>query len=255
MNTSAPTPARILLVTGGSRGIGAATAVHAARSGWDVAINYTRDAQAAETVAGAVRALGRRALVVQADVAEEAQVLAMFAAVDANLGPVTGLVNNAGVVDLPARVDEMSLQRLQRMWAINITGTFVCTREALKRMSRRHGGPGGAIVNLSSAAARLGAPSQYVDYAASKGAIDTFTLGLAREVAAEGVRVNGVRPGIIDTDIHASGGLPDRAAQMAPSVPLQRAGTSQEVAAAIVWLLSDEASYATGTIIDVTGGR
>ena len=255
MNTSAPTPARILLVTGGSRGIGAATAVHAARSGWDVAINYTRDAQAAETVAGAVRALGRRALVVQADVAEEAQVLAMFAAVDAALGPVTGLVNNAGVVDLPARVDEMSLQRLQRMWAINITGTFVCTREALKRMSRRHGGPGGAIVNLSSAAARLGAPNQYVDYAASKGAIDTFTLGLAREVAAEGVRVNGVRPGIIDTDIHASGGLPHRAAQMAPSVPLQRAGTSQEVAAAIVWLLSDEASYATGTIIDVTGGR
>ena len=255
MSTSAPTPARILLVTGGSRGIGAATAVHAARAGWDVAINYTRDAQAAEAVAGEVRALGRRALVVQADVADEAQVLAMFAAVDAALGPMTGLVNNAGVVDLPARVDEMSLQRLQRMWAINITGTFVCTREALKRMSRRHGGPGGAIVNLSSAAARLGAPNQYVDYAASKGAIDTFTLGLAREVAAEGVRVNGVRPGIIDTDIHASGGLPDRAAQMAPSVPLQRAGTSQEVAAAIVWLLSDEASYATGTIIDVTGGR
>jgi NAD(P)-dependent dehydrogenase (short-subunit alcohol dehydrogenase family) len=255
MSTSARIPARILLVTGGSRGIGAATAVHAARAGWDVAINYTRDAQAAEAVAGEVRALGRRALVVQADVADEAQVLAMFTAVDAALGPVTGLVNNAGVVDLPARVDEMSLQRLQRMWAINITGTFVCTREALKRMSRRHGGPGGAIVNLSSAAARLGAPNQYVDYAASKGAIDTFTLGLAREVAAEGVRVNGVRPGIIDTDIHASGGLPDRAAQMAPSVPLQRAGTSQEVAAAIVWLLSDEASYATGTIIDVTGGR
>ena len=255
MSTSAPTPARILLVTGGSRGIGAATAVHAARAGWDVAINYTRDAQAAEAVAGEVRALGSRALVVQADVADEAQVLAMFAAVDAALGPVTGLVNNAGVVDLPARVDEMSLQRLQRMWAINITGTFVCTREALKRMSRRHGGPGGAIVNLSSAAARLGAPNQYVDYAASKGAIDTFTLGLAREVAAEGVRVNGVRPGIIDTDIHASGGQPDRAAQMAPSVPLQRAGTSEEVAAAIVWLLSDEASYATGTIIDVTGGR
>jgi NAD(P)-dependent dehydrogenase (short-subunit alcohol dehydrogenase family) len=168
---------------------------------------------------------------------------------------VTGLVNNAGIVDLPARVDEMSLQRLQRMWAVNITGSFVCAREALKRMSRRHGGPGGAIVNLSSAAARLGSPNQYVDYAASKGAIDTFTLGLAREVAAEGVRVNGVRPGIIDTDIHASGGQPDRAAQMAPSVPLQRAGTSEEVAAAIVWLLSDEASYATGTTIDVTGGR
>ena len=218
-------------------------------------MNYSRDAAAAATVADEVRALGRRAMVVQADVADEAQVLAMFAAVDASLGRVTGLVNNAGIVDLPARVDEMSLQRLQRMWAVNITGSFVCAREALKRMSRRHGGPGGAIVNLSSAAARLGSPNQYVDYAASKGAIDTFTLGLAREVAAEGVRVNGVRPGIIDTDIHASGGQPDRAAQMAPSVPLQRAGTSEEVAAAIVWLLSDEASYATGTTIDVTGGR
>ncbi|MCE2689209.1 MAG: SDR family oxidoreductase [Rubrivivax sp.] len=255
MSTSAVTPTRILLVTGGSRGIGAATSVRAARAGWDVAINYTRDATAAEAVAAEVRALGRRAMVVQADVAEEAQVLAMFAAVDASWGRVTGLVNNAGVVDLPARVDEMSIQRLQRMWAVNITGSFLCAREALKRMSRRHGGPGGAIVNLSSAAARLGSPNQYVDYAASKGAIDTFTLGLAREVAAEGVRVNGVRPGIIDTDIHASGGQPDRAAQLAPSVPLQRAGTSEEVAAAIVWLLSDEASYATGTTIDVTGGR
>lgn len=255
MSSTAVTPTRILLVTGGSRGIGAATAVRAARAGWDVAINYTRDATAAKAVAAEVRALGRRAMVVQADVAEEAQVLAMFAAVDASLGRVTGLVNNAGIVDLPARVDEMSLQRLQRMWAVNITGSFLCAREALKRMSRRHGGPGGAIVNLSSAAARLGSPNQYVDYAASKGAIDTFTLGLAREVAAEGVRVNGVRPGIIDTDIHASGGQPDRAAQMAPSVPLQRAGTSEEVAAAIVWLLSDEASYATGTTIDVTGGR
>lgn len=255
MSTSADTPTRILLVTGGSRGIGAATAARAARAGWDVAINYTRDATAAEAVAAEVRALGRRAMVVQADVAEEAQVLAMFAAVDASWGRVTGLVNNAGIVDLPARVDEMSLQRLQRMWAVNITGSFLCAREALKRMSRRHGGPGGAIVNLSSAAARLGSPNQYVDYAASKGAIDTFTLGLAREVAADGVRVNGVRPGIIDTDIHASGGQPDRAAQLAPSVPLQRAGTSEEVAAAVVWLLSDEASYATGTTIDVTGGR
>ena len=255
MSTSAFTPTRILLITGGSRGIGAATSVRAARAGWDVAINYTRDATAAEAVAAEVRALGRRAMVVQADVAEEAQVLAMFAAVDASWGRVTGLVNNAGIVDLPARVDEMSLQRLQRMWAVNITGSFLCAREALKRMSRRHGGPGGAIVNLSSAAARLGSPNQYVDYAASKGAIDTFTLGLAREVAAEGVRVNGVRPGIIDTDIHASGGQPDRAAQLAPSVPLQRAGTSEEVAAAVVWLLSDEASYATGTTIDVTGGR
>jgi len=265
-DTTRPTPSqgsdqapsnapRILLVTGASRGIGAATARLAARAGWDVAVNYTRDATAAQAVAQEVRALGRRALVVQADVADEAQVLAMFEAVDAGLGRLSGLVNNAGVVDMPARVDEMTVARLQRMWAINITGSFVCAREALKRMSRRHGGSGGSIVNLSSAAAKLGSPNQYVDYAASKGAIDTFTLGLAREVANEGVRVNGVRPGIIDTDIHASGGLPDRAAQVAPSVPMQRAGTAEEVAAAVVWLLSDEASYATGTTIDITGGR
>jgi NAD(P)-dependent dehydrogenase (short-subunit alcohol dehydrogenase family) len=256
MTPLTPAPAsRVLLVTGGSRGIGAATALRAARAGWDVALNYTRDAQAAQAVADGVRAAGRRALVVQADVAQEAEVLAMFAAVDAGLGRLTGLVNNAGVVDMPARVDEMTVERLQRMWAINLTGSFVCTREALRRMSRRHGGSGGAIVNLSSAAARLGSPAQYVDYAASKGAIDTFTLGLAREVAAEGVRVNAVRPGIIDTDIHASGGLPDRARQMAPQVPMQRAGSADEVAAAILWLLSDDASYTTGAVVDVTGGR
>jgi NAD(P)-dependent dehydrogenase (short-subunit alcohol dehydrogenase family) len=250
-----PTSSRILLVTGGSRGIGAATAVRAAQAGWDVAINYTRDQAAAESVARQVRATGRRALAVQADVGSEADILAMFHAVDQGLGRLTGLVNNAGVVDLRCRVDEMSLARLNRMWAINITGSFLCAREALRRMSRRHGGPGGAIVNLSSAAARLGGSGQYVDYAASKGAIDTFTAGLAREVAAEGVRVNGVRPGIIDTDIHASGGQPGRAAEMAPSVPMQRAGSADEVAAAIVWLLSDDASYATGTTIDITGGR
>ena len=247
--------AHVLLVTGGSRGIGAATALRAARAGWDVAINYTRDRAAAEAVAEGVRVAGRRALVVQADVAHEPDVLAMFAAVDTGLGRLGALVNNAGVVDMPARVDEMSLQRLQRMWAINLTGPFLCAREALRRMSRRHGGTGGAIVNVSSAAARLGSPAQYVDYAASKGGIDTFTLGLAREVAAEGVRVNGVRPGIIDTEIHASGGLPDRVAQLAPQVPMQRAGSADEVATAIVWLLSDEASYATGTTIDITGGR
>jgi NAD(P)-dependent dehydrogenase (short-subunit alcohol dehydrogenase family) len=246
---------RNLLITGGSRGIGAATAVLAARHGWDVAINYTRDAAAAERVAAEVRAAGRRALVLQADVADEAQVLAMFAAVDRELGALHGLINNAGVVDLPARVDEMSLQRLQRMFAINLTGSFLCAREAVRRMSTKHGGGGGVIVNLSSAAARLGSPGQYVDYAASKAGIDLMTLGLAREVATEGIRVNAVRPGIIDTEIHASGGLPDRAQQVAPQVPMQRAGSADEVAQAIVWLLSDASSYTTGAVLDVTGGR
>ncbi len=246
---------RSLLITGGSRGIGAAAAILAAQRGWDVAINYTRDAAAAERVAAQVRAAGRRALVVQADVAEEAQVLAMFAAVDREFGRLGGLVNNAGVVDMPARVDEMSLQRLQRMFAINLTGSFLCAREAVRRMSTKHGGRGGAIVNLSSAAAKLGSPGQYVDYAASKAGIDLMTLGLAREVATEGIRVNAVRPGIIDTEIHASGGLPDRVKQTAPMVPMQRAGTAEEVAQAIVWLLSDDASYTTGAVLDVTGGR
>ena len=246
---------RSLLITGGSRGIGAAAAILAAQRGWDVAINYTRDAAAAERVAAQVRAAGRRALVVQADVAEEAEVLAMFAAVDREFGRLGGRVNNAGVVDMPARVDEMSLQRLQRMFAINLTGSFLCAREAVRRMSTKHSGRGGAIVNLSSAAAKLGSPGQYVDYAASKAGIDLMTLGLAREVATEGIRVNAVRPGIIDTEIHASGGLPDRVKQTAPMVPMQRAGTAEEVAQAIVWLLSDDASYTTGAVLDVTGGR
>ena len=246
---------RTLLVTGGSRGIGAATAVLAAARGWAVAVNYTRDAAAAEGVAAQVRAHGRRAIVLQADVADEAQVLAMFNAIDRDLGPLTGLVNNAGIVDVAARIDAGSAARWQRMFAVNVIGSMLCAREALRRMSTAHGGRGGVIVNLSSAAARIGAAGQYVDYAAAKGAIDTFTLGLAREVASEGVRVNAVRPGIIETDIHASGGEPQRAAQLAPQVPMRRAGSAQEVAAAIVWLLSEESSYTTGAVLDVTGGR
>jgi NAD(P)-dependent dehydrogenase (short-subunit alcohol dehydrogenase family) len=259
---------RTLLVTGGSRGIGAAVALLAARQGWNVVVNYTRDAAAAQAVVQQVQAEGRQALAVQADVGDQAQVLALFAAVDAAvpaMGPLRGLVNNAGVVDVASRVDAMDWTRLERMFAVNVLGSFACARQAVLRMSTRHrdtalaqacgGGQGGSIVNLSSAAARLGAPGQYVDYAAAKGAIDTFTLGLAREVATEGVRVNGVRPGIIMTDIHASGGEPDRAARMAPLVPMQRAGSAEEVAEGVVWLLSDAASYVTGTVLDVAGGR
>jgi NAD(P)-dependent dehydrogenase (short-subunit alcohol dehydrogenase family) len=244
-----------VLITGASRGIGAAAALACAQAGWHVALNCTRDAAAAQAVAAQVRALGRRALVVPADVADAAAVAAMFKTIDAAMPPLSGLVNNAGVVDVAARVDQMSAERLQRMFAINVFGSFHCAREAVLRMSTGHGGPGGAIVNVSSAASRLGSPGQYVDYAAAKGAIDTFTVGLAREVAAEGVRVNAVRPGIIDTEIHASGGQPDRVRQMQASLPMQRAGTAQEVAAAIVWLLSDAASYSTGAIVDVSGGR
>ena len=244
-----------LLITGGSRGIGAAAARLAAQRGWDVAVNYTRDAAAADAVATDVRAAGRRALVLQGDVGIEADVLAMFATIDREWGPLHGLVNNAGVVDVAARVDAMSAARIERMFAINVFGTMWCAREAVRRMSTQRGGQGGAIVNLSSAAAKLGAPGQYVDYAAAKGAVDAFTLGLAREVATEGIRVNAVRPGIIETDIHASGGQPGRAAQMAPLVPMQRAGSAMEVAQAIVWLLSADSGYTTGSVVDVTGGR
>lgn len=245
----------IVLITGGSRGIGAATALAAARAGYAVAVNYTRNSLAADEVVRQIRGLGGSAITVQADVAVEEQVLAMFAKVDAKLGVLSALVNNAGVVDHAARVDAMDMARLKRMFDTNVLGSFVCAREAVLRMSTRHGGAGGTIVNVSSVAARLGGAGQYVDYAASKGAIDTFTVGLAKEVALEGIRVNAVRPGIIDTDIHASGGQPDRAQRMAAQVPLQRAGTAEEVARAIVWLMGPQASYTTGTLLDVAGGR
>ena len=246
---------KTLLVTGGSRGIGAATSLLAARSGWAVAVNYAANSLAADEVVRAIRAAGGQAMAVQADVSDEAQVLAMFRRIDAKLGPLGGLVNNAGVVDVSARIDEMDMARWRRMFDINVLGSLLCAREAVRRMSSRHGGEGGAIVNVSSAAARLGSPGQYVDYAAAKGAIDAFTIGLAKEVAAEGIRVNAVRPGLIETDIHASGGLPNRVQDLQHLVPMQRGGTADEVAQAIVWLLSNAASYTTMSLLDVSGGR
>jgi NAD(P)-dependent dehydrogenase (short-subunit alcohol dehydrogenase family) len=244
-----------MLVTGGGRGIGAAVSAMCAARGFAVAVNYAKDESAARDVVDRIVAAGGRALALQADVSDEAQVLSMFARIDAEMPPLAGLVNNAGVVDMGARLDEMSFERWQRMFAINVFGSFLCAREAVKRMSTRYGHAGGAIVNLSSAAARLGSPAIYVDYAASKGAIDTFTLGLAREVAAEGIRVNAVRPGIIDTEIHATSGHKDRALSQASQLPMQRAGTAAEVAESIMWLLSDAASYTTGALLDVSGGR
>lgn len=255
MNSIPDARGKVLLVTGGSRGIGAATCLLAARAGYAVAVNFSANSLAADEVVRSIRADGGQAVALQADVADEAQVLSMFGRIDAKFGRLDALVNNAGVVDRTARVDEMSLPRLKRMFDTNVIGSFLCAREAVRRMSTRHGGAGGVIVNVSSAAARLGAPGQYVDYAASKGAIDTMTIGLAREVAAEGIRVNAVRPGLIETDIHASGGLPNRVNDLAPTVPMKRGGSAQEVAQAIVWLLSDAASYTTMSLIDVSGGR
>jgi NAD(P)-dependent dehydrogenase (short-subunit alcohol dehydrogenase family) len=245
----------VLLVTGGSRGIGAATALLAAERGYAVAVNYAHNSLAADEVVRLIRASGGQAMAVQADVGVDAQVVTLFKRVDAKLGPLTALVNNAGVVDVASRVDEVTTDRLRRLFDINVLGSFLCAREAILRMSTRHGGAGGSIVNVSSIASRLGGAGQYVDYAATKGAMDTFTIGLAQEVATEGIRVNAVRPGIIDTDIHASGGQPDRAGRLAPLVPMRRAGSAKEVAQSIVWLLSEQASYTTGALIDVTGGR
>ena len=245
----------IVLITGASRGIGAATARLAADQGWDVAVNYSHNAQAAADVVAAVQALGQRAIAVQGDVADADQVEAMFAQVDAQLGRIRALVNNAGVVDRAQRLQDMDMARWQRMFSINVLGSFACARAAVQRMSTDLGGAGGSIVNVSSAAARLGSANQYVDYAAAKAAIDTMTLGLAHEVAQQGIRVNAVRPGLIETDIHASGGQPDRIAHLAPGVPMGRGGTADEVAEAIVWLMSDKSSYSTGAILDVSGGR
>ena len=246
---------RVLVITGGSRGIGAATAVLAAQRGYDVCISYVRNSDAAEFVTEKIRHNGGKALAVRADVSSEEDVNRLFDTATKSLGPLGALVNNAGIVEKQARVENMDAARLARVFAVNITGSFLCAREAVRRMSVKHGGPGGAIVNVSSAAARLGAPDEYVDYAAAKAAIDTMTVGLAKEVAADGIRVNAVRPGVVYTDIHASGGEPNRVERVKAFVPMKRGGYPEEIAKAILWLLSDEASYSTGAIIDVAGGR
>jgi NAD(P)-dependent dehydrogenase (short-subunit alcohol dehydrogenase family) len=244
----------VALITGGSRGIGRATAIAAAARGYRVCIGYVSNEAAAREVVSSIEAKGGKAIAVRCDVAEEADILALFKAAD-GFGTLGALVNNAGIVGITSRVEDMSAERIRRMMAVNVTGSILCAREAVKRMSTRHGGKGGVIVNLSSVAAKLGSPNTYVDYAASKGAIDSFTTGLGHEVAAEGIRVVAVRPGLIDTEIHASGGEPDRHHRLAGTVPMKRVGTADEVANAIVWLMSDGASYVTSTVIEVTGGR
>ena len=246
---------KIMVVTGGSRGIGAATARLAAQRGYALCVNYLRNRGAADAVVQDIVGAGGTAIAVAADVSLEPDVLRLFKTVDESLGPVTALVNNVGVVEQQTRVEHMDAARLNRVFAANVTGSFLCAREAIRRMSSKYGGNGGAIVNVSSVAARLGSPDEYVDYAAAKAAIDTFTVGLAKEVAAEGIRVNAVRPGVVYTDIHASGGEPGRVERVKEYVPMKRGGQADEIARAILWLLSDEASYSTGAILDVSGGR
>ena len=246
---------RVAIITGGGRGIGAATARLAAARGYAVCVNYQRNEAAAREVAEAITAAGGRAIAVAADVSNEGDVVRLFETVDWELGTVTALVNNAGILERQMRVDEMDAERIRRVFDTNVVGTFLCAREAVRRMSTNRGGKGGAIVNVSSGAARWGSPDEYVDYAASKGAVDTLTVGLAKEVAGEGIRVNAVRPGLVVTDIHAAGGEPGRVERLKATVPLGRGGQPEEVAAAILWLLSDEASFTTGAIIDVSGGR
>lgn len=246
---------RVVIVTGGSRGIGAATAVLAAQRGHAVCVNYRAHSSEAEDVVRAIQRDGGRALAVQADISSEPDVVRLFETSRRELGPLSALVNNAATIERQMRLDSMDAARLQRMFATNVVGTFLCSREGVRQMSTRHGGSGGAIVNVSSAAARIGGPGEYIDYAASKGAVDTLTLGLAKEVAEEGIRVNAVRPGLIYTGLHARAGEPERVDRLKGNVPMKRGGQPEEIAAAILWLLSDEASYVTGSILDVTGGR
>lgn len=246
---------KVLIVTGGSRGIGAAVCEMAGQAGWRVALCYKSNAAAADKVVRDIRGAGGEAFAVKADVGSEADILVLYSVVEARWGRVDGLVNNAGIIDQPQRVEAMSALRIENMLRVNVIGSMLCAREAVKRMSTAKGGKGGAIVNLSSAAARLGSPNEYVDYAASKGAIESFTKGLALEVADCGIRVNAVRPGIIDTDIHASGGQADRVERVRSSLPMKREGTAKEVAEVVMFLLTDASSYMTGTIVDVTGGR